>query len=135
MLKFKKGTFMKIIIFFLLSQMAFADLQKCVDNYNASLIERNNAIAQFKIAQNQKREADGKIEKWQRKKFIQAAKESAIAAIDFLAKSDSLLNQVKAECVQSVVDKANEIIAKNASDLTTYEEFKKDMDLTLQLPK
>jgi hypothetical protein len=42
---------------------------------------------------------------------------------------------VQKECAQSIVDKANELSQKNKSDISDIELFKKDMELTLQLPK
>ena len=126
---------MRFLILILFSGFIQADIQICLDKYNGAIVERNNAVGAFKIAKSQKESADGKIEKWERKKFIQGAKESAIHAIDLIAKSQALLDQVKAECIQSFVEKATELSAKNLSDLSDYEAFKKDMDLTLQLPR
>ncbi len=126
---------MKILLFLFISAMAASDLQKCLNDYNAALSERNNSLGSFKIAQSQRESADGKVEKWERKKYIEEAKESVIFAIDQLAKSEALLKQIKTECIQAFVDKANEISTKNIESLNEYEAFRKEMELILQLPK
>lgn len=126
---------MKLFFLFLLPFLVFADLNKCVNDYNAAVIERNNGLGAFRLAQTQKTEADGKITVAERKIFIQEAKASAISAIELLEKSETILNNIQKECTQSIVDKANEISVKNKQDLSEIILFKKDMELTLQLPK
>lgn len=126
---------MKLFFLLFFSSLVFADLQKCVEDYNSGVTERNNGLGAYKLAQTQKIEADGKISAAERKRYIQEAKASIISAIDILNKSESILKYVQIECVQSIGDKAAEISLKNKKDLGEFELFKKDMELTLQLPK
>lgn len=126
---------MKFFFLLFFPSIIFADLQKCVNDYNEAIVERNSALGSFKLAKSQKTAADGIIEAPERKRYIKEAKESAIAALDIFARSESILKGVRKECAQSVVDKANEITQKNMGDISEIELFKKDMELTLQLPK
>lgn len=126
---------MKFFFFLFFPSMIFADLQKCVNDYNEAIVERNSALGSYKLAKSQKEAADGIIEAFERKRYIKEARASAIAALDIFARSESILKGVRKECAQSVVDKANEITQKNIGDISEIELFRKDMDLTLQLPK
>ena len=126
---------MRVLIFLFFPFLTFADVQKCVDDYNSAIVEKNNALSAFKLAKSQKTAADGVISAAERKTYIKEAKASVLSAIDILARSENILKFVKLECIQSIKDKADEISKKNISDLGEFEQFRKDMDLTLQLPK
>ena len=126
---------MKFFFLLLFPSMIFADVQTCVNDYNAAVVERNSALGSYKLAKSQKTAADGVIGASERKRYIKEAKASAIAALDIFARSENILKRVEKPCVQSIVDKANELSTKNKGDISDVELFKKDMELTLQLPK
>jgi len=126
---------MKFLFLVFFPSIIFADIQTCVNDYNEAVVERNSALGSYKLAQSQKTAADGVIEAPERKRYIKEAKASAIAALDIFARSESLLDMVQKKCAQSIVDKANELSQKNRGDISDIELFKKDMELTLQLPK
>jgi len=126
---------MKFFFLLFLPVLVFADVQKCVDDYNAAVVERNNGLGAFKLAQTQKFEADGKISVAERKRYIEEAKASAISAIDLVEKSEGILKIIQRDCIPSIVDKASEISSKNKQSLSDFILFKKDMELTLELPK
>jgi len=126
---------MKFLFLLFFPSIIFADLQTCVNDYNGAVVERNSALGSYKLAKSQKTAADGIIEASERKRYIKEAKASAIAALDIFSRSEIILKAIQKECAQSIVDKANELSTKNKGDISDVELFKKDMELTLQLPK
>lgn len=126
---------MKFFFLLFFPSIIFADIQKCVNDYNAAIVERNSALGSYKLAKSQKVAADGIIEAFERKRHITEARDSALAAIDIFARSEAILKAIRKECPESVVEKANEITQKNIADISEIELFRKDMDLTLQLRK